>query len=382
MFVLLFIFVGAVIREINLLILLAGTMIGLLNLQWRFNTRILQGLKVRRGLPLRTMVGVPTDVSIEVTNPRRWLGSWLVLIEDQLQKIQPNFKRLSEKGVALVDEVPPQQSTSARYELRFLERGRYRIGSSTMSSRFPIGLGRGWRVFDNAVDLLVHPNSGTLLPACRTILQAEMEGSVKAVPRASVHEGEFYGLRSWQTGDSRRWIHWRTTARRGELSVRQFEQLQRQQISVLVDLYQPKTKATDADREATERAVAFAATLASELVVRDRNRLAFALAGEAVHVLPNVQSPVLVNDLLDRLAEIRPSAAPDLVGAVSQLSMSLMRSPALLVISTRSDQFTSMRDQFADGVNQRIFDRLQVRWLNAASEDIANYFDWTAPKLV
>jgi hypothetical protein len=101
--------VGAVIREINLLILLAGTMIGLLNLQWRFNTRTLQGLKVRRRIPLRTMVGVPTDVSIEVTNPRRWLGSWLVLAEDQLQKVQPNVKRLTEKGVALIDDVPHQR---------------------------------------------------------------------------------------------------------------------------------------------------------------------------------------------------------------------------------------------------------------------------------
>ena len=380
LFVLLFIFVGAVIREINLLILLAGTMIGLLNLQWRFNTRTLQGLKVRRRLPPRTMVGATTEVSIEVTNPKRWLGSWLVLVEDQLQKVQPNFKRLPEKGVALVDEVPPQQSTSSRYELRFLERGKYRIGSSTLSSRFPIGLGRGWRVFDNAVDLMVHPRCGQLLPACRAILQAEMEGSMKAVPRASVHEGEFYGLRNWQTGDSRRWVHWRTTARRGELSVRQFEQLQRQQLSVLVDLYQPKTKPTEAEREATECAVAFAATLASELVARDRNRLAFALAGEAVHVLPNVQSAVLANDLLDRLAEIRPSSAPDLVDAISQLSMSLMRSPVLLVISTRSDQFAAMREQFSDGVNQRIFDRLQVRWLNTADSEIENYFDWSEPK--
>ena len=379
LFVLLFIFVGAVIREINLLILLAGTMIGLLTLQWRFNTRTLQGLKVRRRIPQRTMVGVPTDVSIEVTNPRRWLGAWLVLVEDQLQKVQPNVKRLPEKGVALVDEVPPLQSTSARYELRFLERGRYRIGSSTISSRFPIGLGRGWRSFDNSVELTVHPQAGQLLPACRALLQAEMEGNVKAVPRASVHEGEFYGLRNWQTGDSRRWIHWRTTARRGELSVRQFEQLQRQQLSILVDLYQPKTKPTDAEREATERAVAFAATLASELVMRDRNRLAFALAGEGLSMLPNVQSAVLVNDLLDRLAEIRPSAAPDLMDAVSQLSMSLMRSPVLLVISTRPDQFTSMREKFSDGVNQRVFDRLQVRWLNTANHEISDYFEWNAP---
>lgn len=379
LFVLLFIFVGAVIREINLLILLAGTMIGLLNLQWRFNTRTLQGLKVRRRLPLRTMVGAPTDVSIELTNTRRWLGSWLVLAEDQLQKIQPNSKRLTEKGVVLIDEVQPQRTTSARYELRFLERGRYRVGSTTISTRFPIGLGRGWRVIDNSADLMVHPHLGRLLPACRALLQAEMEGTAKAVPRASVHEGEFYGLRNWQSGDSRRWVHWRTTAKRGELSVRQFEQLQRRQLSVVLDLYQPKSKPTGAERQAVERTVAFAATLASELVSRDRNRIAFAIAGDKVNVLPNVQSTVLVHDLLDRLSEVRPGASPNLVEAISEISLSLMRSPVLLVISTRADQFNAIRQELEAGGHHRLFDRLQVRWLNVANAELDTYFDWKPP---
>lgn len=379
LFVLLFIFVGAVIREINLLILLAGTMIGLLNLQWRFNTRTLQGLKVQRRVPLRTMVGAPTDISIEVTNTRRWLGSWLMLAEDQIQKIQPSFKRLTEKGVAFIDEVHPQRTTSARYELRFLERGRYRIGSTTISTRFPIGLGRGWRVIDNSTDLMVHPQLGRLLPACRSLLQAELEGTAKAVPRASVHEGEFYGLRNWQTGDSRRWIHWRTTAKRGDLSVRQFEQLQRRQLSVLLDLYQPKTKPTEAERQAVEKTVAFAATLASELVNRDRDRIAFAIAGEKVNVLPNVQSAVLVHDLFDRLSEVRPGAAPNLIDAVNQISLSLMRSPVLLVVSTRPDQFGALRQELEEGVHHRFFDRLQVRWLNAGDGELDDYFEWSPP---
>ena len=325
------------------------------------------------------MVGVPTDVSIEITNPRRWLGSWLVLAEDQLQKVQPNVKRLTEKGVALLDDIQPQSSKSARYEVRFLERGRYRVGSTTISTRFPIGLGRGWRVIDNSVDLMVHPHVGRLLPACRSLLQAELEGNAKAVPRASVHEGEFYGLRNWQTGDSRRWVHWRTTAKRGELSVRQFEQLQRRQLSVLLDLYQPKTKPTEADRQAIELAIAFAATLASELVSRDRDRIAFAIAGEKVDVIPNVQSTVLVHDLLDRLAEVRPSAAPKLADAVNQISLSLMRSPILHVVSTRPDQFDAVRQELEDGINQRFFNRLQVRWLNASNGELEDYFEWSSP---
>jgi uncharacterized protein (DUF58 family) len=237
LFVLSFIFIGAVIREINLLILLAGTMIGLILLQWRFSTRMLHGVRLRRRLPQHIHAGTPFEVSLELFNSKRWLSGWMILVEDQLQKLKPTPRKIAEKGVALINEVPPSGTAAARYELLFFERGVYRIGMSTLTSRFPIGLGRSWRFFDNAVSLVVHPKLGNLSPACRALLHGEREGSAKSAARSSVHEGEFYGLRDWQSGDSRRWIHWRTTAKRGELSVRQFEQLQRRQLSIALDLY-------------------------------------------------------------------------------------------------------------------------------------------------
>ncbi len=379
LFVLSFIFVGAVIREINLLILLAGTMIGLMLLQWRFSTRMLHGLRLQRDLPRHVHADSPLEVTIELRNSKRWLGSWMILVEDQLQRLKPNPRKVSDKGVALVQVVPPSGTATACYELRFLERGIYRIGTTTITSRFPIGLGRSWRSFDNAESLIVHPKLGQLQPAIRALLHGEREGAAKSASRSSVHEGEFFGLRDWQSGDSRRWIHWRTTAKRGELSVRQFEQMQRRQLSVAVDLYQPKTKPSDAARLAVEKAIAFAATLAAEFVSRDRDKLAFAIAGETVHVAPNVQSAVLVNDLLDRLAETKPSETPDLAAAVAQLGISLTRYPVLLVISTRDNIFETVRENLADVLSERIFDRLQIHWIRVSKGELDRYFHWEAP---
>ncbi len=37
-------------------------------------------------------------------------------------------------------------------------------------------------------------------------------------------QGDFVGLRSWQRGDQRRDIHWRSTAKRGELLVKHYDQ--------------------------------------------------------------------------------------------------------------------------------------------------------------
>jgi len=93
-------------------------------------------------------------------------------------------------------------------------------------------------------------------------------------------------------------------------------------------------------------------------------------------VLPNVQSAVLVHDLFDRLAEVRSSAAPNLIEAITQMSLSLMRSPVLLVVSTRPDQFAVLREKIEDGLNHRFLDRLQVRWLNVANGELDDYFEW------
>jgi uncharacterized protein (DUF58 family) len=306
---------------------------------------MLHGVKIRRRLPPRVNAGTAIEVAFELQNTKQWLSAWMILVEDQLQRLKPSVKKITEKGVALVDEIPPMGISIVRYELTFSERGIYRIGNSTMTTRFPIGLGRSWRSFDNYVSLIVYPKLGQLLPACRALLHGDREGSAKAAARSSVHEGEFYGLRDWQTGDSRRWIHWRTTAKRGELSVRQFEQVQRRQLSIALDLYQAKGKPTDESRLAIEQSVAFVATLASEFVNRERDKLAVALAGDSVHVAPNVQSPVLVSDLLDRLAEIRPNESPDITSAVGQLRISLTRYPVLMIISTRENQFMDLQKQ-------------------------------------
>ena len=68
--VLLFIFIGAILRDINLLILLAGAMIGLLLLQWRFNTRTLLRLTADRQLARTTTVGRANEISLRLTIPR------------------------------------------------------------------------------------------------------------------------------------------------------------------------------------------------------------------------------------------------------------------------------------------------------------------------
>ncbi|MEO8269944.1 MAG: DUF58 domain-containing protein [Aureliella sp.] len=373
--ILLFIFLGALLRDINLLILLAGAMIGLLLLQWRFNTRTLIGLTAQRYMPRSSFVGMETSVEMRVANPKFWLGAWLILVEEPLHKRLPNVVKLIEKGTTVVDEVPPKGARSCKYQLTFHQRGEYLIGPTTISTRFPLALGRGSRTLDNQAHITIFPKLGQLLPPARGLFQQEQQGAAKAARTVGLHEADFYGLRPWSTGDSKRWIHWRTTARLGELSVRQFERRQSHRVCVLLDLFgQPEKKY--GPNEQVELCISFLSSLANHSARHGSDRLAVAVAASDSFALPSVQGSVLVENLLQRLATIDASQNPDLVKALQGLTIPLLNNPSLLVISTRSDRTEWLREQFRGQAADRLLARLQVKWLDATQADLESYFAW------
>ena len=231
------------------------------------------------------------------------------------------------------------------------------------------------RTLDNAMETVVYPRLGKLSPQIKRLFQQEMHGHARVAPKAGLHEAEFYGLRPWATGDSRRWIHWRTTARLGELSVRQFERQQRQQMCVLLDLHLPQTNRKNEVDEGCEHAISFLATLAHQTAMHGGDRLAVAVAAHECFALPHVQSPLLVNELLERLAVIRASHAPDLSTAMQGIRLPLLSNPRLLVISTREDQSARLRQGFAS--TDSLESRIQLRWLNVSQGELEPYFTWT-----
>ena len=97
----------------------------------------------------------------------------------------------------------------------------------------------------------------------------------------SAQQVEYHGLRDYRSGDSPRWIHWRTSARRGELMVKEFEQQNEQDLAILIDPWLPRTKAAPEQREALEQAISFAATLCLETCRHQGRRLVLGWTGAA-----------------------------------------------------------------------------------------------------
>lgn len=127
--------------------------------------------------------------------------------------------------------------------------------------------------------------------------------------RLGQHEGDFYGLRDWREGDSQRWIHWKTSARRGSLFVRQFEQSRSQDLILMVDLWRP-AEPSRRDHARAEHAVEFASTIVGDVCAHGGGHLTVASVGTRVERFDGPASTLLMSELLAHFARIEAGIAP------------------------------------------------------------------------
>ena len=121
------------------------------------------------------------------------------------------------------------------------------------SRRGPVEMSEWWLQSGDPLGLFKRLNRGQdmevalVLPRFISLraqpLVRELEASVTA-PRAG-HGTEVFGVRDYQPGDPLRRIHWRTTARRGELIVREFEPPGVQNLGIFLDPDPPEQAAAD-----------------------------------------------------------------------------------------------------------------------------------------
>ena len=148
---------------------------------------------------------------------------------------------------------------------RVAARGAAAIGSVRLhvSTRFPFGLVRSESRSCRTVPRCWSVRGwGSLTQRWLQIVDSRLQGSHSEGRRQGMLEGDYYGLREWRPGDSQRWIHWRTSAKLGELAVRQFEQQRNRDLILVLDLWEPDSP-TEQELLQTEIAISFLATAVS-----------------------------------------------------------------------------------------------------------------------
>jgi len=261
-----FILLGAALRSANLLVILAGTLIGMLFIHWRICSRSLLHLEVERRLPRAIQARRPFEIELTLRNRKSWLGAWLVLVQDRMvySPLNATIHNASQTIQLLYSSVPPNASRSASYQCTAQRRGRYQWLGIEITTRFPLGLMRGILQQKEANTLIVQPAIGKLTPAWKDLFLKRQVSSRQRQTRSLSDEGDFFGLRAYRSGDSRRWIHWRSSARRDELVVKQFQQPDNRELIILLDLIEltPESNVSEEKyQDVEDKAVEFVATM-------------------------------------------------------------------------------------------------------------------------
>ena len=119
-------------------------------------------------------------------------------------------------------------------------RGAVRASGWALGTSDPLGLFQGLRRLPEAELALILPKFKSLASHRESL---EVEASL-AAPRAG-SGNEMFGVREYRPGDSLRRIHWRSSARHGELVVREYEPPGAQTVSILLDPTPPTPEVAD-----------------------------------------------------------------------------------------------------------------------------------------
>lgn len=275
-------YVASVTSQSGLLLLLIGLFGGCFVVTWSFSTRTVKFLRVTP----------PQEVYLEEggtpTQPWRFenVASKHAEIVEVLHEDKVLFRIPVVKTKEFVSLVPA---------ILYKKRGIYPNASVTLSCAAPYGLIRATRKLQLPGEVVVFPRIYDVQAPASAGTEMISGGRFRGARR--VNSGtHFAGVRSWQSGDSIKQVHWKSTARRGEMMVKTFEEELGGRISLILDC----SRGND---DLIDNAVRAAASLAAASL-QDGNHLEF---------LDLTEEPVLrlapfsdESELLERLAHYAP----------------------------------------------------------------------------
>jgi uncharacterized protein (DUF58 family) len=176
--------------------------------------------------PGRAPVGSSARVILRLQNMSR-LPTGTLLLEDKLPYA------LGSRPRVVLERLGAHQASSVAYTVRADVRGRYPIGPLVIRLTDPFGLCELTRSFPSIDRLTVIPQ---VFPLPTVRLGGEYTGTGDSRARSvAVHGEDDAATREYRRGDDLRRVHWRSTARTGELMVRREEQPWESRATVVLD---------------------------------------------------------------------------------------------------------------------------------------------------
>lgn len=259
----------------NLLYLLMGALLGTITLSGWLSEQALRDLLITRAVPRAATAGEPLRLRYAVTNAKRRLPSHGL---ELLERFSPDDDGADQVDVvpAFVAALEPGAVTQASAVATARRRGVYALDGLILATSFPFGLFAKERDIALPGRLVVWPRTDRPVREPRLGGRHGRRLRAGASAAAGVQRGDYRGLREYRPGDDPRDVHWRSTARRSELIVREYDRDTADEYWIVLDTVSP-------DDAAGEVAVEAAAALMVRAAAHgDR----FGLAAGAARMLP------------------------------------------------------------------------------------------------
>jgi uncharacterized protein (DUF58 family) len=223
----------------------------------------------------------------------------------------------------LVPPLAAGATARAAYRVPTRRRGRYRVGPLAIAVTDPFGVARRTEPSAGEAELVVRPRVHDILApvAVGSRISAEHEATAARAVVSDLGD-EFVTLREYELGDDLRRVHWRSTARTGELMIRQDEARWRSRAAVVLDVSSGAHDATSFEVavEAAASVTARLARLRRRVEVITSAGAVLGTGGDPRHDVIDVLATVGPDDHDDRLVsvfeQLRAHRRVDLVVAV------------------------------------------------------------------
>ena len=282
--------------------------------------------------PARLPRGEDADVLLEVANTDRRPGGLWVLTEQLPAELgaRPRF---------VVERLASGATAPLRYRLHGGRRGRFTLGPVRLRLVDPFGLVLRTAAGNDTSTLLVTPRVRPLR-GDGSLSGTGGNGGEGARRSIAVHGEDDVSTREYRYGDDLRMVHWRATARTGELMVRLEERPWRAAASLFVDTRASahltggtvRGPAGDpaAPTDTLEWVVEAAASIGVHLLARGAGLRVLTDTGELTPALG--RGPLEPGELLERLAEVAGSRAPGLQTGLESLRRAGVEGPAICLL--------------------------------------------------
>ena len=263
--------------------------------------------------PPRVTAGSEARVLIRVANSSAVLPIGGLLAADTLPFPLGQEPRFS------IGYLRPRAARDITYRVRAHVRGLYPIGPLKLSCTDPLGCVRIRREVGTHMSLLVTPS---VVPLPQAPLPGGSANGGDTPARSMSGGGEDDPVPRVYRGDDLRRVHWRSTARHGELMVRREEHQWSDRSAVLVDMRASAHAGVGPD-SSLETAVGTAGSIALHLLGRGQD-LRLLSGGREI-------AGSRAESVLDALAVLGPSATADLSGETGVLADASITGNGLLI---------------------------------------------------